>query len=94
MEDYTRYYHVWRDVIFRDGDRDITLPAGRDIILSCHNDVQFHIFCEGEKIDVSKTNWITLQMMNHYILPIKDGKRKFRDKKINDILGEESSSDW
>ena len=51
-------------------------------------------FCKGEKIDVSKSNWISLQSWNHYILPIKNGKKKFRDKKINYILGEENSSDW
>jgi hypothetical protein len=92
--DYISYYHVWRDVTFRDGDRDIILPAGYDIILSSINDNKFQIFCKGEKIDVSKPNWTSLQSWNHYILPIKDGKKKFRDKKINYILGEENSSDW
>lgn len=92
--EHTSYYHVWRDVTFRDGDRDVTLPQGHDIILSSSNNNKFQIFCKGEKIDVSKSNWISLQSWNHYILPIKNGKKKFRDKKINYILGEENSSDW
>ena len=27
------YFHVWRDITFRDAGRDITLPEGHDVIL-------------------------------------------------------------
>jgi hypothetical protein len=88
------YFHVWRDITFRDAGRDITLPEGHDVILGGDVEEGFWIVCKGEKINISRSTWNSLGDWNHYLLRIKWGKQKFREKKINFILDEKDSSDW